>query len=117
MQWVAAADVVLVPQRDGPVGRAQVPAKLSDALAMGRAIVATDLAPIRAVIGGAALLVPPDDQAAIASAVRRVLSDPALRTALEYAARDRFQRTLSFAAIRPTALQVVKSASRRPNSV
>ena len=112
MQWVAAADVVLVPQRGGAVGRAQVPAKLSDALAMGRAIVATDLPPIRAVVGDAAILVPPDDPDALRAAISALLADRALVQDLERAALRRFTEGLSFAAVRPHLLQLVEAVSR-----
>jgi glycosyltransferase involved in cell wall biosynthesis len=112
MRWVAAADVVLVPQRAGSVGSAQVPAKLSDALAMGRAIVATDLPPIRAVVGEAAVLVPSDDTS-LASAVISVIRDGGLRTELELRARHRFLQELSFRTVRPRMLDVAAAAYRR----
>lgn len=111
MRWLAAADVVLVPQRGTAIAAYQVPAKLSDALAMGRAIVASDLPPVRRVVGEAAVLVPPDRADLLAAAVRRVVADPDLRARLERAARKRFLETLTASSFRPRVEALLGSAS------
>jgi glycosyltransferase involved in cell wall biosynthesis len=90
MQWLVAADVVLVPQRSSRVSRLQTPAKLSDALSAGRAVVASDLPPIREALGGAGVLIPPDDAVLLAETVVAVVGDRQRREALEAASRRRF---------------------------
>jgi glycosyltransferase involved in cell wall biosynthesis len=60
-----------------------------EAMAFGAAVVATDLAPVREVAAGAVELVPVDDAAALAEALRRLLDDEGRRAALGKAARER----------------------------
>jgi glycosyltransferase involved in cell wall biosynthesis len=66
------------------------PLKLFEYLTLGRPIVASDLPAIREVLTHerTALLVPPDDPAALAAALTRLAADPALGAALGAAARD-----------------------------
>jgi len=62
-------------------------------MAAGKAIVATDLGGIPAIIedGAEGLLVPPRDSAALSAAVARLLADPSERARLGAAARRRQQ--------------------------
>jgi hypothetical protein len=77
----AAADVCLVPLRDVPLFETFVPSKLFEALAAGRPIVGAVRGEARSILerSGGALLVDPEDGAAIASAVAALRADPALR--------------------------------------
>ena len=110
IRWVVAADVVAVPQRDGPIGRRQSPAKVVDALAAGRTIVASDLGPIREMVGDAAVLVEPGSSSALATALTGVLADADRRRDLEARARSRFLEGFSFETIRPRFLRVLAAA-------
>jgi glycosyltransferase involved in cell wall biosynthesis len=60
-----------------------------EAMAFGAAVVATDLPPIRELAAGAVELVPVDDAAAFADALRSLLEDETRRQALGEAARSR----------------------------
>lgn len=108
--WLTAADVVVVPQRGGAIGRRQAPAKVVDALAAGRAIVASDLPPIREMVGDAAVLVAPDSVNALATAIKGLLADDAQRRALEDMARHRFAARYSLDAVRPTLDRALATA-------
>lgn len=101
MRWVSAADIVVVPQRLSRVGRAQSPAKLVDALAMGRAIVATKLAPVQEMAGDAAVLVEPDSIEDLVRGLAGLIERPDIRTELEASSRRRFSERFSFEVIRP----------------
>jgi glycosyltransferase involved in cell wall biosynthesis len=68
--WYAAADVVALPSRWEGLSLAVL-----EALACGRPVVATDVTGMRDVLGPASL-VPPDDAAALAAALRATLDDP-----------------------------------------
>ena len=91
--YLAALDVVLVPRRPDRVTRLVTPLKPVEAMALGRPVVASDLPALREVCspvdGGdpAALLVAPDDDAAWASAVGRLLHDGGARAAQVTAGR------------------------------
>jgi glycosyltransferase involved in cell wall biosynthesis len=53
-----------------------------EAMAWGCPVVATDIPPFREIADGAALLVPPDEVGALASAVRQVVISPERRLAM-----------------------------------
>lgn len=85
-QYMAAADVGLVPNRSTPMisARYTSPLKVFESLACGLPLVASDLPSLRDILtsGENALLVEPDDAAAIAAGVDRVLGDEILRVRL-----------------------------------
>lgn len=89
--YLAAADLGVVPNRSRPAisARYTSPLKVFEALAAGLPLVASDLPSLREVLsdGDDAVLAAPDDEAALAQAIRRLLGDPELRVAL--AARGR----------------------------
>lgn len=78
---LAALDVFCLPSRWEGFGLA-----LAEALACGLPAVASAVDSLPEVLGPAGLLVPPDDPAALADALERLLSDPALRASLAAAA-------------------------------
>jgi glycosyltransferase involved in cell wall biosynthesis len=76
---VAAADVLVLPSRwEG------LPLVVLEALAAGTPVVATAVRGVRELLadGSTGLLVDPDDPAALAAAVRRVLAEPGLAALL-----------------------------------
>lgn len=81
---LAAADLVVsTAQWEGQ------PVWLQEALAAGRAIVATDVGGTGAVVGDAAVLVSGEEPNEMAAHVMRLLSDPGARAELETAAKRR----------------------------
>ncbi len=99
-RFLEAADVVVVPQREGPDTRGQVPAKLVDAMALGRPIVSTRVSMIPEMLEGCGLLVAPGDPQALGSAVARLADDRALAGQLGGSARARCVERYSFASAR-----------------
>jgi glycosyltransferase involved in cell wall biosynthesis len=89
---LAGATVAAVPLPDNLMARYFTsPLKLFDYMAAGVPIVASDLPSIREVVtdGDSALLVPPDDPGALASAIRRVMVNPGLADRMRRTAFDR----------------------------
>jgi len=89
---VAAPDVVCLPSRDEPAARGQIPAKVFDALAMGRPVVASRVNDLGRILDGCGVVVPPGDVAALARALDALCRDPARRARLGAAARERAVR-------------------------
>jgi glycosyltransferase involved in cell wall biosynthesis len=98
--YLSAADVVAIPQRATPDTLGQVPAKLFDAMAMGRPVVSTAVSMIPEVLDGCGLVVTPGDVTALREAIRRLLADRPLAEDLGRRARARCQEHYSFAAAR-----------------
>jgi glycosyltransferase involved in cell wall biosynthesis len=99
-RYLAAADVVAVPQRATTDTVGQVPAKLFDAMAMGRPIVSTAVSMIPEILDGCGLVVPPGDPGALRAALATLLSDAARAQELGRRARARCVERYSFVAAR-----------------
>jgi glycosyltransferase involved in cell wall biosynthesis len=90
-ELLAQADVLVLPNPASAIStRYTSPLKLFEYMAAARPIVSSDLPSIREVLrdGVNALLVPPDSAIDLASAIDRVLNDPALAARLAQAAFD-----------------------------
>jgi glycosyltransferase involved in cell wall biosynthesis len=85
---VAAHDVCLGIFGTGDKALRVVPNKVFQGAAAGCAIVTSDTAPQRRVLGDAAVLVPPGDPAALASALLRLADDRDALAKLRHAARQ-----------------------------
>jgi glycosyltransferase involved in cell wall biosynthesis len=97
---LSAADVVAVPQRDTPDTVGQVPAKIFDAMALGRPVVSTRVSMIPEILDGCGLIVEPGDVSGLAAAISRLLDGPAEAEALGARARERCVERYSFQAAR-----------------
>ena len=97
---LSAADVVAVPQRETPDTVGQVPAKIFDAMALGRPVVSTRVSMIPEILDGCGLIVEPGDVSGLASAISRLLDGPAEAEALGARARERCVERYSFQAAR-----------------
>jgi glycosyltransferase involved in cell wall biosynthesis len=90
-ELLAQADVLVLPNPASAIStRYTSPLKLFEYMAAGRPIVSSDLPSIREILrdGVNALLVAPGDPIALASAIDRLLKDPALAARLVRAALD-----------------------------
>ncbi len=85
--WLALASVLIMPSRRESFGQVTL-----EAMASGLPIVAARVGGLQVAIedGTSGVLVPPDDPAALAAAIRQLLDDPARRLALGAAARQRY---------------------------
>ena len=95
-RYLVAADVVAVPQRATTDTVGQVPAKLFDAMALGRPIVSTSVSMIPEILEGCGLVVEPGDVPALAGAIKRLLDDADEAATLGRRARARCEVRYSF---------------------
>jgi glycosyltransferase involved in cell wall biosynthesis len=93
-------DVVAIASRPWTYGAGQLPVKLIDAMMAGRAVVASDLGPIRWALDGSGLLVAPGDVAALSAALGRLRSAD-LRAELGARARKRAMSMFTPDAVAP----------------
>jgi glycosyltransferase involved in cell wall biosynthesis len=109
--YLGAAAVVAVPQRQSRDTVGQVPAKIFDAMALGRPIVSTRVSMIPEILDGCGILVPPGDVDALAEAIARALDHPAEAEAMGTRARERCVEQYSFKAARRVLFPLVERIS------
>jgi glycogen synthase len=105
---LASAAIYALPARYEPFGLSVLEAGLS-----GCALVLGDIASLREVWGSAALYVPPDDHAALETALRRLIDHPAERHRLGDAARV---RALEFTPARMADAYLAAYAALQPTA-
>jgi glycosyltransferase involved in cell wall biosynthesis len=110
--FLEAADVVAIPQRDTSDTRGQVPAKLFDAMALGRPIVSTRVSMIPEILEGCGTLVAPGDVAGLASAIEHLADHAAEARALGERARRRCEERYSFVSARRVLFPVLERVMR-----
>ena len=90
---LAAADICLVPLRDVPLFATFIPSKIFEYLGAGKAVVGSvsgEAAQILCEAG--AVVVPPEDDAALAGAIRDLAADPERRAVMGQAGRRHVER-------------------------
>jgi glycosyltransferase involved in cell wall biosynthesis len=86
---VAAADVIVVPQRDTAATRAQFPLKLTDGMAMAKPILASRVGDIPIILGNTGYLVDPSSPEQIAMTIQSIFADPTTAAQKGACARQR----------------------------
>lgn len=94
-ELLVAVDAVALPQRRVPESFGQMPAKLTDAMAMGKPIIASALADIPKYLNGCGLLVEPDSFDDLMRQVRWLLANPQGAIEMGQRARQRFLKELT----------------------
>jgi glycosyltransferase involved in cell wall biosynthesis len=114
-EFLALADVVVLAQRPVAFGQAQVPAKVFDAMAMAKPIVATAVGDLPEILAGCGLVVPPQDVSALARAIRRVFEHPDEAVRLGQLARDRCSQYYSWDVMADTLQQLIRTIEPQVN--
>ena len=96
---VAAAHLVIVPQRDTITAQAQFPIKLTDAMAMAKPILATRVGDIPEILGDTGFLTNPEDPASLAQAIEMIFDNFAEAEQRAEKARQRCQEQYSLDAM------------------
>jgi PEP-CTERM/exosortase A-associated glycosyltransferase len=87
--YYSVCDVLAYPRPPGRVAELTTPLKPLEAMAMGKAVLASDVGGLRELIrhGDTGILFPPNDPARLGQALGALLADPALRASLGANAR------------------------------
>lgn len=104
---LGACDVVAIPQSRSLEAAYQSPAKLLDALAAGLPVVTSDVGDAAELLGGAGRLIPPDDAAALASALAELRDSPGMRAQFGEAALARSGQAFALDRWRSTVAEIV----------
>ncbi len=87
------------------------PLKVVEAMAAGRAVVASDFPPIRDLLGSAGVLVTPGDSASLARSLQRLAAEPETRRLLGATARARAVERSSWSSVADAVLGEMATAS------
>ncbi|NJL63121.1 MAG: glycosyltransferase family 4 protein [Methylacidiphilales bacterium] len=86
---VAAAHIIVVPQRDTPETRAQFPLKLTDGMSMAKPIISTRVGDIPEILGDTGYLVEPASPAQLADKIQFIFDNLDVANQLAQKARER----------------------------
>lgn len=96
---LSLADLAVIPQRDDPAGRGQLPAKVFDAMAMAKPIIATRVSDLPEILRDCGRLVAPGEPPELARAIADVLSNPEEAEEMGARARQRCIEKYSYQAM------------------
>lgn len=85
--YLDLADMIVLPLLDTPLAQSQMPIKVFEALAMGKPIIASNVADLPSMLKECGKIVPPNDVGALADAIGALAANPA--AAREMGARAR----------------------------
>jgi len=88
-EYLAIADILVIPQRRTTDTEGQIPAKLFDAMAMGKPIITTPISDIPEVLGGNGYLIEPENPEQLAKTIEYIFSHPKEATLKGKKARQR----------------------------
>lgn len=111
---VAAADVVVVPQRDTPTSKAQFPIKLTDGMAMAKPILSTTVGDIPKILGDTGYLVAPHAPEQLAEMLQTILNNPEQAASRGRLARERCIQHYSVNAMAETLGPLIQQCLKRP---
>ena len=95
-EFLAMADMVVLPQRPTHASVGQMPMKLYEAMAMGLPVISTTMSDIPKLLDGCGVVVPPDDRGQLSMAIGALLDNPGLGERLGAAARERITEKYSW---------------------
>ena len=93
-RFLSLANVIALPLRDDVLARSQMPLKVFEALAMGKPVVATEVADLPRILQGCGTTVPPGDKKALHDAIASYAHNPV--RALEHGAHARAKALAEF---------------------
>ncbi|MBI2165014.1 MAG: glycosyltransferase, partial [Chloroflexi bacterium] len=107
-EFLAASDVVAIPQIETEVTSWQVPMKVFDAMAMGRPVVATRTSGLPEALEGCGWLVEPGKPGELAEAIDHVLTHPEEARLRGMEARERCIKGFSYSSMAGTLMPLVE---------
>ena len=96
---LSMADLVVLPQRNEPTAVGQVPAKVFDAMAMAKPIIATNVSDLPEILDGCGWIVEPESPEQLAETIQYVLCNPDEAEETGWKARQKCIEKYSWAAM------------------
>ena len=104
--FLAMADVVVIPQRRNFSTMGQMPAKVFDAMAMAKPIIASNISDLPEILDGSGWIVEPENPEQLAEKIQYVLNNPEEAEAMGNKARQKCIEKYSWDAMEEVLLKV-----------
>lgn len=114
-RWVAMADIVAAPQRQTPGLNGQIPAKVFDAMAMGKPVVATSISDLPDMLEDCGVLVDEPTPSSLATALGILVNNLEQREEYGRKARQRAVENYSVDAYAPVLNELLETALENRN--
>ena len=111
--YLSAADILVIPQRLTSDSVGQMPAKLYDAMAMAKPVLATRVSDIPEVLGNCGYLVNPGEPSKLGEAIQYILDNPAEAFNKGKAAREKCQRNYDIKILESGLQEIVERVTMR----
>jgi glycosyltransferase involved in cell wall biosynthesis len=98
-EFMAMADVVVIPQKKNIASMGQIPAKIFDAMAMGKPIIATAVSDMPEILNNCGWITEPDNPSKLSDYIRNVLENPVLSRIMGDKARKKCIENYSWVAM------------------
>jgi glycosyltransferase involved in cell wall biosynthesis len=108
-KWIAAADVIAIPQKDNPATWGQMLSKVFDAMAMAKPVIASDVSDLPTVLEDCGRIIEPGDIEELREAIVDLARHPELCEELGRRARQRCIKKYSYDALAPVMNNLVTS--------
>jgi glycosyltransferase involved in cell wall biosynthesis len=111
-RYLAAADIAVACFEDNDITRCKSPLKLVEYMAAGKAIVASDVGEVAAMMNGCGVLTPAGDANALATAITELLHDERKRNELGKRARENAEQNFCWSVTARHVLKAYEQALR-----
>ena len=108
-EYLAGADLIVIPQDDSHYAQAQMPAKLFHSMAMGKPIIASSVSDIPEALKDCGWLVKPNDMNGLIGAIKSALENPTLAAEYGVNARKRCIERYSYETVEKVLLKVFQA--------
>ena len=110
------SDLVVLPQKKSLIAKAQVPAKVFEAMAMAKPIIATALSDLPEILEDCGIVIRPGDIEALAQNIQNILENPRIGSMMGAKAREKCIRLYSYEAIEKILIPVFRRFEKRLHS-
>lgn len=107
-EFLAIADVVVIPQKRGYATIGQVPAKVFDAMAMAKPIIATDVSDLPEILKGCGWIVESENPGQLAQIIQYALDNPEEAAEIGRKAREKCIKEYSWNAIEKILVNIFR---------
>ena len=105
-EFLSSADLVVLPQKETYSARGQVPAKVFDAMMMGKPIIATNVSDLQNILNGCGIIVESGDIHGLATKIKYIFDNPEIAERMGNTAREKCIREYSYEAVMPKLFKI-----------